>query len=640
VSTYHALLIGIDAYDGGGSLTGCVNDVDAIQRLLIDRLGVERGAIQRLVSPRFGVLHQEDVEGRVATLANLRGGLERMREVVQPGDRALIYYSGHGTHHVDGRGVAREALLPKDKEQGPHRRFLYDWELNQRISAIVEKAHRVTVVLDCCAAQGATRSQSSARHARDRCWPSPPGPAYDVHEAPERVRGLTSGLAALSRCQVIAACRDDERARESSGEGEAAYGELTRALLDVLSQISNEDLGTLRWGQIWRDLTARVRRANPWQTPWLAGSFGRAVFGDSGDDDDGDVGYSIEPVADGYRLDVGSLHGVTEGAELAVYGATPARFPSPGSLEDRSARCGMLLVRSAEAGSCIAVARSPFVLPQEARGRLVRPGPAARLRVRLAGPDEALSTWLLREAPIELDEQSPELELVRLADGAWALADDCFGAGLVPSEPSLVIVPPDRLRLLPAVLSHYLAYITPVRMAKACPDLPGGLQITLLNCNGHELRGAAAQDPQLPQAEGSHRAPYELRDGDRVCYLVENRADVALSVTLIDCAASGRVQILGEARMPAHTRRAFWYCLDGYEELGEPFVIRLRTGSIGVDRILAIGATRPDVSLRHLAVPRLFAEVLEPTREHNGSRKGVSAPEQWTSASTVVRISR
>ena len=34
----HVLLVGIDAYDGGGSLTGCVNDIDAIQRLLIDRV--------------------------------------------------------------------------------------------------------------------------------------------------------------------------------------------------------------------------------------------------------------------------------------------------------------------------------------------------------------------------------------------------------------------------------------------------------------------------------------------------------------------------------------------------------------------------------------------------------------------------
>ena len=37
---HHVLLIGIDAYDGGGMLSGCVNDIDVVQRLLIDRVGV------------------------------------------------------------------------------------------------------------------------------------------------------------------------------------------------------------------------------------------------------------------------------------------------------------------------------------------------------------------------------------------------------------------------------------------------------------------------------------------------------------------------------------------------------------------------------------------------------------------------
>ena len=46
---HHVLLIGIDAYDGGGMLTGCVNDIDAVQRLLIDRVGVPRDHIRGLL---------------------------------------------------------------------------------------------------------------------------------------------------------------------------------------------------------------------------------------------------------------------------------------------------------------------------------------------------------------------------------------------------------------------------------------------------------------------------------------------------------------------------------------------------------------------------------------------------------------
>ena len=51
---HHVLLIGIDAYDGGGMLTGCVNDIDAVQRLLLDRVGVPPAHIRRLAAPRTG----------------------------------------------------------------------------------------------------------------------------------------------------------------------------------------------------------------------------------------------------------------------------------------------------------------------------------------------------------------------------------------------------------------------------------------------------------------------------------------------------------------------------------------------------------------------------------------------------------
>lgn len=641
---HHALLIGIDAYDGGGSLAGCVNDIDAIQRVLIDRVKVDRAAIRRLVSPRTGAVHHDDVESHPATLAHIREGLEQLQAAVEPGDRALIYYSGHGTHHVDGRGVAREALLPKDKVHGPHRRYLFDWELNQRIAAIAKKTDRVTVVLDCCAAEGVTRSGEKARGAQDRYWPSDPTLLPEEAEAgAPGLRGLAAALTAVPHCQVIAACRAYERARESLDDEARAHGELTRALLAALAEISDEELGELRWGRIWRGVEARVWQANPRQTPWLLGGFGRSVFG-FGADGESDVGYRVEAIDGGYRLDVGHLHGVTEGAELAVYASQPLKFPSLGSAADLAARRGRLVVRAAEAGHCVAEAQAPFALPGDARGRLVRPGPAARLRVCLVPPVAALAERLLAEAPIALDDRNPEVALVRQPDGAWAITDELFGAGGSAEEPTLVSVPRGQLDLLPAILAQYLTYITPVRLARACHDLPGALRLTLLDCKGKTISPSEAPDPQLPPIAGSVRAPYELRDGDELCYLVENRSDATLSVTVIDCAGSGRVQLLGEGSLPAHSRRAFWFCLEGYEELGEPFVARLRTGRVGLDRLVAIGTTTPRTWLRHLASSTSFVDILGRPRSHGkGSaddRSATQPAERWTSVSTVARITR
>src|SRR5690348_18429721 len=58
----HVLLIGIDSY--GGQITplnGCVNDIDAMQRILVDRLGIDRAQITRLTSPHEGTVHETDV---------------------------------------------------------------------------------------------------------------------------------------------------------------------------------------------------------------------------------------------------------------------------------------------------------------------------------------------------------------------------------------------------------------------------------------------------------------------------------------------------------------------------------------------------------------------------------------------------
>src|SRR5262245_19472007 len=116
----HALLIGIDAYDGGGSLNGCVNDVDDIHRVLTSAVGLGAPAITRLTSPARAA------GDRLPTLEAIRGELMRLAGV-DPGDRVLVYYSGHGTQCIlagsDGKRFSREALLPKDKVRGPERRF-------------------------------------------------------------------------------------------------------------------------------------------------------------------------------------------------------------------------------------------------------------------------------------------------------------------------------------------------------------------------------------------------------------------------------------------------------------------------------------------------------------------------------------
>jgi hypothetical protein len=91
--TYHVLLIGIDSYRVK-PLRGCVNDIDGVQRLLLDegRVEIPRENITRLASPHAGARHETAVESAPATLANIRAALGRLGSAaVGPNDLLRPY---------------------------------------------------------------------------------------------------------------------------------------------------------------------------------------------------------------------------------------------------------------------------------------------------------------------------------------------------------------------------------------------------------------------------------------------------------------------------------------------------------------------------------------------------------------------
>ena len=338
---YHVLLIGIDAYQGGAALNGCVNDIDLVQRLLIDRVGVPVNRIVRLAAPRFGSVHETDVPDVRPTLENLRKAFAELgSERVGPGDRVFIYYSGHGTQCKIVEGAAtyvREALLPVDNLFLGQARFLFDWELNAMLAQIAARTSAITFVLDCCCSGGVTRGELDPPGARVRYWPT-----AEPYELPRErqpppaasPRGLSNGVVGSVRaCQIVTACLDDERARESLGESGQSNGELTRAFVQQIEGVRDCVPAEIRWGRIWRPMLAQVAGLNAAQHPWIAGGYARRVF--AGLPENGDMGYGIRLGESGsYQVEAGSLAGVTEGAELAVYGSDPAELPALGTPEE------------------------------------------------------------------------------------------------------------------------------------------------------------------------------------------------------------------------------------------------------------------------------------------------------------------
>ena len=645
---YHVLLIGIDAYPiAGRALYGCVHDIDAIQRVLIDQAGVPVERVTRLVAPHVGTRHEAAVAGQAATLANIRAALERLGSAaVGPDDRVFIYYSGHGARvpvRSGGMTTWREALVPVDVTAAGN--YLFDHEINARLARITARTRQVTMILDCChssgAARGSERTVRQIDHYEDL---KASGPVELAAEHASGARGIVGdGAGGVGVCQVVAACLANELAEERVDELGVRHGLLTRALLTALAQHSGPALHELRWGSIWPQLRAEVESRNPSQHLFLGGTLGRAVLG--GPPTEGDFAFSLTAQDDGsFAIGAGTLAGVTVGAQLAVYGPGLARFPALDGAEDRAARVGasLLTVVRAEAGSAVATLAEPgFVVPAGARARVVVPGAAALLRFAVV-PGRGKSLDESDHRLVEALRATRRVTMVAAEDAevwlerrhhGWALHDGLHREH--PTAPPLCVLPLVEVARTKLLCEQYLRHSLPLQIARQC--VQGQLVVDLLDApKDRSLAPEEAQMPALPEVEGGEY-PAELRAGDRFCVRVYNRAAHDLRVTLVNVAASGKVQVLGDSLIAGRSMHVFW----AGTELGKGFAALLGRGvSESVDRVVAIGTTALGQDLRYLANGTGYAEVVQVTR---GSRDfgdfgdQLPTPETWTATIVAVR---
>lgn len=637
-----ALLIGIDVYDGGGNLRGCVNDVDAVQRVLVDRLDIPDEHIKRLVSSYPDGSEESMNADEVPTLEAIKRELALLgSDEVSSSDRVLIYYSGHGTQlkfkDAKGHQFAREALVPKDKRvDAGDLRYLADWELNAYIAAIAGRCHSATVVLDCCCSAGVTRDLDFDT-GTPRFAVTEGVIDLEIGQEEQSPYGLDrSVLGDVDKCQVVAACHASQAAVEAEGENGLIMGHLTRALCEQLSRYEYQELEELRWGHIWRQVEADVVAKNAHQRPWISGGFGRKVFG-AGQDAEGDPGFAVEKRKGLFELGAGTLAGVTKDALVGIYGLDPPVFPNLNSAEDNEARLADVEVTKADLATAQARAvDEDFELPEAARARLVQPGNEARLTVFLKPTVEPLKSELEQSSFIRIvdDARKAALELVQV-DGGWMLVDELHG--LEPNTPRFPKIEKGRWQSARLMLEHYYVYSLPLRFAHRCQDLPRTLDVLPLKCK-EKRYGDNAQEVFLPEIErldGRHH----IKDGELLCIALHNHSDLELHVTLFDVGASGMVFNLGKSSIPARARYRFW----AGSTLGVPFQASIPNHhSLGVDRIVAIGTTDPALDLSHLEVRDSFEKILRPqraTKDLGPQRKEEIRMERYTSAIAYLWIS-
>ena len=649
---HHVLLVGIDAYERVDPLHGCVNDVDAMEAVFLDRLSVPAEAITKLVAPHPRSSRRSRVPEERPTAERLRAALEALAgDRVGEGDRVFIHYSGHGTQ-VSPRGTrtTREALVPVDAQAGGS--LLFDHEINDVLRRIAARTADLTIVLDCCCSAGATRAAFRPRDSAVRFC------SVDDSDmlAPVALRGgdtLDAGL--LSSFDpsdpgflVVASAQSNESAHEGRDAAGIRHGAFTAALLDLLAREPDERMKTLRWADVWQALRVRVTSSFPGQHPCLLGRNERRLFG--GPFRRQDPGYPISEVDGQYRIHAGSMVGLGPGATVAIYGPTPEFFPPLHSPEDLDARRGLLRVESATPSSAMAVPVGGTIrMGEGARGRLVEPGKADALVVGLDPFDAELAQWLSAEGPFlvvpasEPGERAWEVFVGRSPDGRRWIGDGVYGLGAAGSEGEapLAWVPGDDLPALLRGLLHYVRYNLPLRLVRRCQEWPGILRMRVLDArNAGELAPEELADPPLPEAEPdpAHRYRYRLVDGQPLCFSVENRSSTPVFAQVINCAASGRVEILGQTQLEVAPwrRQTFW--MRGH--LGRAFSCRVSAGrSSNVDRLIVVGTTSPEVDLGYLRVKESFDEAMRAARR-DMLRDDDESAERWTATVTAIEIVR
>lgn len=667
---YRVLLIGIDRY-ANQPLQGCVNDVDAFEKLLIEDLSVPAAAITKLVAPqvpREGAM--EPTKSRIEAELRALAGPE-----VMPEDRVLIYYAGHGTQRYFSQAETHyEAMVPVDYGGDPSR-LLFDFELNPLLQQILAKTQDLTVILDCCNSAGVSRFalfDDEPMPGRARFLSTLDQAGTPLPAPPEgAVRGTLRGVPELlSRCTILAAAQADELAEEldaAKTQG-VAHGALSYCLLELLRGEFKGRAPELRWADLWSPLRARLRQVSSGQTPELLGSLGRKLFG--GAAEPFDSGLAVRALDDGsFEIEGGELAGLGPGAVVAVYGPEqPRTFFPIGSEQDQAARIGLLFVFRSDARRALAKPQTGtmLALPLGARGRLAMLGSLGRLRVALAPGVSDWVTELVQKFAGENgflsvcnpgdDASDWELRIAQASSGEVQLGDRSTG-----TDPA---VPPGPMATIPirsdeddggrvqrmsgallAALRHYASYVVPLRLTKLAqrPDSSmqaGAIEFTVVDGGEADLKLAMQREVRhLRELRKAPSGRYAVTSEAPICFRVHNMSWSRLFVALVHCDSKGRVALLTPPQQLSPSTGSFLW--PAGISVGEPFVFALEGRPLAIERFIAIATNSPDAGFRWLTEKHTLQDVIDAANqaiEFDRTDDDETPALEWTALQAVIEL--
>ncbi|MFP4120706.1 MAG: caspase family protein [Coleofasciculus sp.] len=264
----YALLVGINEYPKPiSSLSGCVNDINAVEEYLKERIAQPDGYKPHIRK----LLNQE------ATRKAIIDGFEQHLCQAGSEDIVLFYYSGHGSQaktpkefwHLEPDRLEETLVCYDSRAEGGW--GLADKELAYLIAKVSEKNPHVCIILDCCHSGNGTRDLLQETGVRRFCKDDRERPCDSYIFSPEEletlsVRGrnpedhLSGWKIPTGRHILLAACQDCETASDAvDGKQQGAFSYL---LMETL-----RNNGKLTYRDLFKQANALVRSKVSAQSP-------------------------------------------------------------------------------------------------------------------------------------------------------------------------------------------------------------------------------------------------------------------------------------------------------------------------------------------------------------------------------------
>lgn len=627
-----AFLVGINDYSLTRlpSLEGCVQDVNDMRDVLIERFGFEPSEIQ-MVTDRAAT--------REAILRGIRMALiDRARE--HPGALVVFHYSGHGsrigdTNDDESDDDFDETLVPSDGRTRSDVWDIRDDELQSLMAELGQYTSNILFILDSCHSGSATRAGQRVRFAPRDDRPSPPEPTRALFQR-------QSSWITLSACRPLENAGETDMAIENPGRHNGAF---TFHLVRALRRANHRTT--------YRELLAEVSTGiseHHSQHPVFEGDLHRFLLGESLDREDPYL--AVRPLrADSFEIAAGAVQGVRPGALVAVYSSTAIRL---------TGTAGLLAHATVERVSALtAIARS-------LDGSTVPSGSKA-----------VLTTPLLSRAPLRVqlpDSWSPARRRQALRHLTPSGSSDAAFVVEPQRPPSATAVPFD-LRIIPAKASASRTwristpdgeaigdgYVEPLDSLTLCrmrdriesvarqrvlraidnatSPLRGSIDVlivtdSVLTSCGDRTRPGWSQD--LERASN----PIDWRENQEFRVVLSNRSDQSLCFTLMDLSPDGAITCL----FPAEGDEG-WIPARGTAVLPEALAFAPPSGP----EIFKVLATTQPSDLRSWCQPAtrgsrhsagLIEHLSRPVRSttRSGSATDSVGDEDWTTAQRLIFV--